>query len=197
MEIKISNKPAKLSDIIKDSIVVVTNNINDISGAWVAKQYQADDFDEIILESTEEIVIVPEKFIINKEEVNEVLDYISNCRIDIVNRRKNNQFKKRNTLNNEDIKSIMKQLSVGDYSYNVNSNNLLHLGKPLAVFITGKEFVLSDGRTLNNLVLYIKVDYSEEGWVTVISIHESSHPEEESHPYVEEFKEYENLWSDY
>ena len=95
MEIKISNKPAKLSDIIKDSIVVVTNNINDISGAWVAKQYQADDFDEIILESTEEIVIVPEKFIINKEEVNEVLDYISNCRVDIVNRRKNNQFKKK------------------------------------------------------------------------------------------------------
>lgn len=201
--LNIINGIVELDDIIKNSIVVFTDDINSVSGDWVAAQYQKDDLDEDVKEIKDEPIV--DKLLVNKETVKDSIEHLSTRKIDIIPRRKNTKFMADNALSKEDLYAILKQLSVGDYSYSVNSKSLIHLNNVLTVFITGKDFELSDGRILKDLVLYIKVDDTEEGWVTVISIHESTHPEEESHPYeetkqdkpnsvYEEFNLYETLW---
>lgn len=187
----------KLSDAIEDSIIVITDDIDSVSGEWVAAQFKADDIAEGLTETNniEDEDSTANQFTVDKETVEEVIKHISESSLYIVNRNKNNQFKRVHSLTRADLKSIVKQLTVKDYTYSLESINPLFLGNTLTVFITGKEFVLTDGRTLDNLVLYIKVDNTEEGRVTVIGIHESERPEEERHPYAEKFKTYENLWN--
>ena len=185
-------KTMKLSDAVKDSIIVVTNDIHGISGEWVAAQYQADDLDEGVAETVPSSDV--ERLIVSEEEVIEVINHLGDCHIDIANRPKNRQFMRSYDLTRPDVIQIVKQLTKEDYTYSLASRNQLHLGSILTVFITGKAFMLNDGRVINNPILYIKVDDSSEGLVTIVSIHESERPEEESHPYAEEFKKYENLW---
>ena len=189
-------KTMKLSDAIEDSIIVITDDVNSVSSDWVAAQFRADDISEGLSEAvTEEDEDAINRFTVDREDVEEVIKHISESSLYVLGRRKNNQFKREHSLTREDLKSIVRQLTVEDYSFITESINELHLGHILTVFITGKEFIVSGGRTISNLVLYIKVDDSEEGLVTVVGIHESIRPEEETHPYAEEFKEYEDLWN--
>lgn len=189
-------KTMRLSDAIEDSIIVITDDVNSITGDWVAAQFQADDIAEGLLESVteEDEDLIANHFIVDRENVEEVIKHIGESSLYIPSRRKNNKLKRDHSLTKADLKSIVKQLTVEDYTYSMESINELYLGNILTVFITGKEFAVSGGRTISNLVLYIKIDDSEEGLVTVVGIHESEKPEEESHPYAEEFKEYESLW---
>ena len=179
-----------LSDAINDSIVVFTDDINSITGDWVASQYKSDDDDILEAAETEDKINSP-KIIVSRQDLGKVIDNLKSEPIKVVRRKKNKKFMSDYAITDSDIKSILSQLEAKDYSYSKISTNELYAGDVLTVFITGKQFTLSD-KTLDGLTIYIKVDDSDEGLVTVVSIHEAEH-QDNLHPY-DESKSVKEAW---
>ena len=181
-----------LLDIVRCSVPVIVNDVRDFTHAdaeRIAARFNFDnevDFDEeydsTLGESVEDPLAgrSPEKFIVPEEEVREVLRKIANNHI-FVNTiarsqsgRKNLEFMGEHDLSEDDIRELAKQLQVGDYSYSAPSNQTQFAGNILTFFITKKDFRLADGRTFDNLHVYVKVDTTEDGIVTAISFHRGS-----------------------
>lgn len=175
-----------LDELVNHSIVIVTDDFNGVTGPWVAKQFQLDEIEEGIITELNKNFKPREKcIIVDRKSVEKTLKSLHEDALIFIKREKNDRFKTENNLSKSDLRDILTQLSVKDYSYSIKSKHKQFLGDMLTVFITGKDFKLKDGCSINNLVLYIKVEDSSEGFVTIISIHESENPNEESHPYIE------------
>lgn len=65
---------------------------------------------------------------------------------------------------------MLEQLDVIDHCYTLESVNKFHYGASLSVFITDKTFKLKN-RTLVDITLYAKIEYTTEGYVCVVSIY--------------------------
>lgn len=165
----------KLEDIVKDSIVVYTDDIESITGEDVAKQFQLDDDDDLVEDIEEETTV--DKFLVDENSVKKVVENLLNMPIMIPNTKKNKKFKDDYNLTEENVKSILKQITEDDYAYSKISKNIYFLGNILTVFLTKRDFGVSD-KSLEDVVLYIKIDNSSEGYVTAISVHESERPQE-------------------
>lgn len=113
------------------------------------------------------------RIIISESDVRYILNDIASCEhIKISKYWKTRKFQKTHNLSNEDLRNIVHQLTVGDYSYSLISKNEDHEGVLLAIFITDKKFKLSENRYLENLMIYIKIDPSKYGVVCAVSVHE-------------------------
>ena len=181
-----------LLDIVRCSLAVITNDVRVFTHAdaeKIAAQFNYDDdvdFEEdydITLGSTITDPLAgrsPEKFIVSEDEVREVLRKITsnyvlvNTNVRSQSGRKNVEFMDEHNLSEDDIRELARQLQVGDYSYSAPSNQPQHAGHILTFFITRKDFRLSDGRTFDDLAVYVKVDDTDEGIVTAISFHRGS-----------------------
>ena len=190
-----------LLDIVWCSTAVITNDVREFTHAdaeKIATRFNFDndvDFEESFDENLGATVVNPlegrsaEKFIVPEEEVKEVLRKITsnyilvNTNVRSASGRKNVEFMNELSLSNDDIRELARQLQVGDYSYSAPSNQTQFAGCILTFFITKKDFRLSDGRTFDDLTVYVKVDATDEGIVTAISFHRGSgslrHPYED------------------
>ena len=111
--------------------------------------------------------------IVSEDEVRDILKKIATAEnITISKYWKTRRFQKQNNLSNNDIREIIKQLKVGDYSHSLISKNETHKGVLLSVFITGKLFRLTNNKTIENILMYIKIDTSKYGVVCAVSVHE-------------------------
>lgn len=83
------------------------------------------------------------------------------------------KFLKKYNLTKEDCLDIIKQLTVADYYSNIKSTAEYHYGNNLIVF-KPKNIHLSDGRVLENIVLYIKIDLDDTSneAIALVSFHE-------------------------
>lgn len=175
-----------LSDIIKHCIFVVSDNakIYDVSKieAELNKDFEDEEDFETIYESK---TPSSPRIILSKDNVKTIIDKLASPStiFDISNNWKNNEFKKIYNLSDEDLKTLIRQLSIRDYCYTVNSTHALHQGALLTIFITSKHLEVKD-IVFENIILYIKVEILENGSVCVVSFHPSHH--ENSHPYEEE-----------
>lgn len=184
-------------DIVECSTVVIVQDVRNFTNNDAIKIAQKfnysndiedEDIDEDFASPIAEKSI--KKFVIDKDDVKKVLSKISETYVNLVTNKstpngyKNTKFIKKNTLTRDDIDAIAKQLSIGDYSYSFQSRNVHFPGVILHVFITNKDFILPDGRKLENLSIYIKIDSTSEGIVTAVSFHEGKGTST-GNPYVE------------
>lgn len=186
-----NNEYPTLLDLIRCStIIAIVDDVHDFTHAdaeSLAAQFNYED--EVDFEEDyEPVATVPsplanrsaDKFIVPKSEVREVINKIINNNIILVtnedtsNGAKNVRFMNDLRLSEADVKELIRQLNTGDYSYSAPSRNVYRAGNILTFFITKKNFVLSDGRTFENLCVYIKVDATNEGRVTAVSFHHGS-----------------------
>jgi hypothetical protein len=181
-----------LLDIVRCSLAVITDDVRSFThedAEKIAARFNFDnevDFEEYFEEDFRDEAgdplagRSPEKFIVPVEEVREVIRKITNNYI-LVNTnartdsgRKNLRLMNEFDLSEADIRELARQLNVGDYSFSAPSIQPQYAGNILTFFITKKDFRLSDGRTFDNLHVYVKVDTTEDGLVTAISFHRGS-----------------------
>lgn len=83
------------------------------------------------------------------------------------------KFLKKHNLTKEDCLDIIKQLTVADYYLSIKSTAEYHYGNNLIIF-KPKNIRLSDGRALENIVLYIKIDLDDTSneAIALVSFHE-------------------------
>ena len=188
---KEKNLPTLL-DIVRCSVPVIVNDVRDFTHAdaeQIAARYNFDnevDFEEYFDESLDEGVEdplagrSPDKFIVEPDEVREVIRKIANNHVFVntIERshsgRQNVAFMNELNLSEDDIRELAKQLELGDYSFSAPNRQPQYAGNILTFFITKKDFRLADGRTFDNLHIYVKVDTTEDGIVTAISFHRGS-----------------------
>lgn len=172
-----------LKDALDGAIVVVVEDARTYDIQTIVDEFSKDHEDEDVQdESTIQEAYTHSKHIfISPSEVTDLLEKVSKCRyFDIKKRPKNVKFMSDHSLTEEDVITIIKQLEVMDYCYTLESTNKFHLGALLTVFITDKEFKLKD-RTLTGVTIYAKIEYTEEGFICVVSIHDTD--KMEPHPY--------------
>ena len=187
-----SNEYPTLLDLIRCSTVVaIVNDVREFTHAEaedLAAQFNYSD--EVDFEEDYEPIIETsisplagrsaDKFIVPESEVREVIRKIINNNIILVtdedtpNGIQNVEFMNELQLSEADVKELIRQLNVGDYSYSAPSRNVRRASNILTFFITKKDFRLADGRTFNDLRVYVKVDATREGRVTAVSFHRGS-----------------------
>ena len=181
-----------LLDIVKCSVPVLTNDVRNFTredAERIATRFNFDnevDFEEFIEEGYGNNVENPlagrslDKFIVEPSEVREVIRKIANNHIFVntIERshsgRQNVAFMNEHNLSEDDIRELAKQLEIGDYSFSAPNRQPQFAGNVLTFFITKKDFRLADGRTFDNLFVYVKVDTPDDGPVTAISFHRGS-----------------------
>ena len=181
-----------LLDIVRCSVPVLTNDVRNFTredAEKVASYFNFDD--EVDFEEDYEPVDLsastsplagrsPDKFIVEPDEVREVIRKISanHVFVNTIERshsgRQNVAFMNEHNLSEDDIRELAKQLELGDYSFSAPSRQPQFAGNILTFFITKKDFRLADGRTFDDLFVYVKVDTPAEGPVTAISFHRGS-----------------------
>jgi hypothetical protein len=179
---------------IDSTFLILANNAKEFSTEDFNREFEKDLEDwEIALEEdveenkegkdVEEESSAPEKFILSKSEVDKVLNNILNAYSTIISKRPVNiNFLKNHDLTLDDGREIIKQLSFSDYSYSSKSTNAFYLGNTLSIFVPDKEFNIN-GKVIPAVKMYIKIDDSKEGIITVISFQEGT---SEDHPYENE-----------
>ena len=183
-----------LLDIVKCSVPVLTNDVRNFTredAERIATRFNfVDDvdfeeyFDDSLKEATPSDNPLagrsPEKFIVEPDEVREVIRKIANNHVFVntIERshsgRQNVAFMNEHNLSEDDIRELAKQLELGDYSFSAPNRQPQFAGNILTFFITKKDFRLADGRTFDNLTVYVKVDTPDDGPVTAISFHRGS-----------------------
>ena len=154
------DKDFTFSDIIlfDDVSVIDFDNDEDLDGAYAT------------LDEDKEKV---NKYIISKEEVQNILTRLKGCsRINQNDYYKTNKFLKKNNLSLNDCLEIIHGLKVTDYYANTRSTNPDHLDNVLIIF--APEVVeLSDGRKFDNLVIYLKIDLDDttDEAIALVSLH--------------------------
>ena len=113
------------------------------------------------------------KYIISKEEVANVLTKLRNCsKINQNDYYKTTKFLRQNKLTLSDCLEIIHSLKVEDYYANTYSTNPDHLNNILIIFAP-QVVTLSDGRTFDNLIIYLKIDLDEttDEAIALVSLH--------------------------
>ena len=113
------------------------------------------------------------KYIISKEEVANVLTKLRNCsKINQNDYYKTTKFLRQNKLTLSDCLDIIHNLKVEDYYANTYSTNPDHLNNVLIIFAP-QVVTLSDGRTFDNLIIYLKIDLDEttDEAIALVSLH--------------------------
>lgn len=170
----------KLSDALNGVFMIVVDdassyNIENVV-TEIKKDYEEeeDSLEEQFEEENNHIIVDP-------KGIKELIEKIKTCEnFDIVKRPKNRKFIQDELLNENDVMNIIKQLNVEDYSYTLKSRNKYHEGAELTVFVTDKMFQLED-RVLEGIEIYVKIEYTEAGFVCVISFHPAH--KHEDNPY--------------
>lgn len=170
----------KLSDALNGVFMVVVDdassyNIENVV-TEIKKDYEEeeDSLEEQVEEENNHIIVDP-------KGIKELIEKIKTCEnFDIVKRPKNRKFMQDELLNENDVMNIIKQLNVEDYSYTTKSKNKYHEGAELTVFVTDKMFQLED-RVLEGIEIYVKLEYTEAGFVCVISFHPAHKHEDNSY----------------
>lgn len=189
-----------LLDMVECSTIVIVPDAREfthLDAERVAQRFNySNDLDE---EDIDEELESPlkgkntEKFIVSKDEVKAIINRIVTSSINLirnketVNGRKNVLFMQEHDLTEEDISYLTKQLKVSDYSYSSNSRNINFPNSILTFFITNKNFILPSGKKFDALKVYIKIDATDDGYVTVVSFHDATG--NIKHPYTDEDSE--------
>ena len=183
----LSNK-THLRDILHSAILVVVDNAKEYDINNIVNEFAKDHEDELPFNESFDEPDVNEHMIITKDDLDVLLQKVSECRyFDIKDSRpKNAKFIAEHELTEPEIINIVKQLNAQDYCYTLKSKNKFHEGALLHVFISGKEFDLGT-RIIDNISMYIKIEYTSEGFVCVVSIHAPEYDEE--HPYADNVEE--------
>lgn len=178
------NNVLSLTDILHDMIIVIVDDAASYDTQTIVNEFAKDHEDEAFvtesfLNSRRDTL---NHIIISEQDVKMLLKKVSKCRyFDIKESHpKNAEFIEQHDLSNSDIIKIVKQLDSQDYCYTLKSKNKFHLGALLHVFISNKEFDLGT-RKINNISIYVKIEYTSEGFVCVVSIHAPDY--QEAHPY--------------
>ena len=172
-----------LKNALDGAIVVIVQDARTYDINTIVDEFAKDHEDEDLFEESyvQEAYEHKKHIFVSPSEVNVLLEKIVKCRyFDIKKRPKNVKFMSDNSLTEEDVITIIKQLEVMDYCYTLASTNKFHFGALLTVFITDKEFKLKD-RILTGVTIYAKIEYTSEGFVCVVSIHDTD--KMEPHPY--------------
>lgn len=177
------NNNVTLSDALDGVFMLVVDNaieyninnvVNELKRDYEDEEPLAEHISRRILEENNHIIIDP-------SGIKELIEKIKTCNHFEINQRdKNKQFIEDQSLSRSDIIKIIKQLTIEDYSYTLNSTNKYHEGAQLTVFVTNKKFHLTD-RTLDGIEIYVKIEYTEAGFVCVVSFHEAD--KHENNPY--------------
>ena len=186
------NNLPTLLDIVRCSVPVLTNDVRVFThedAQRIAARFNFDDevdFEEYIEEGYGEDIEnplagrSPDKFIVEPDEVREVIRKIANNHVFVntIERshsgRQNVAFMNEYSLSEDDIRELAKQLELGDYSFSAPNRQPQYAGNILTFFITKKDFRLADGRTFDDLHVYVKVDATDDGPVTAISFHRAT-----------------------
>ena len=179
------NNSVHLADIINNAIVVVVDDAKSYDIQTIVDEFAKDYEDEepvnesFLIEKFNEL----EHIIVSEQDVRALLLKVAECRyFDVkTDRPKNAEFIAQHNLTEAEIINIVKQLDTQDYCYTLKSKNKFHLGALLHVFISDKEFDLGS-RKINNVSIYVKIEYTTEGFVCVVSIHAPMY--EDPHPYA-------------
>ena len=179
------NQKEYLSDFITGNIIVLlVDDIDRYDGQWVNKEFEKDFDDEDELEEDVNNTTSNVKFIISKEDLQQVLKNISSSAdINIISSEKINKFQKDVNLSKEDQIKIIKALSVEDYVYSTLSRNEIYKGSVLTIFFPKLELTVN-GKNIKSLTMCIKIDDSVAGKIVVVSLHSGEDVKE--HPHKDE-----------
>ncbi len=170
-------------ELLKKATVVIVPDAREVDIADIAAEFAKDHEDEEPCgEPLDEGL--NDKYVLTRDAVATIIEKI--CDTDYINVKayhKTRQFQRDYELTDEDVQLIVKQLKVSDYSYSMPSSNIYHIGHTLDVFISGKDFYITNNRLLHEVVLYIKLDLTDEGVICAVSVHPSNR--EPEHPYTE------------
>lgn len=177
------NNNITLSDAMDGVFMLVVDNainynidnvVNELKKDYVDEEPLAEQLSRRIMEENNHIIIDP-------SGIKELIEKIKTCNHFEINQRdKNKKFIEDQSLSRSDVVKIIKQLTIEDYSYTLNSTNKYHEGAQLTVFVTNKSFNLPN-RTINGIEIYVKIEYTEAGFVCVVSFHEAD--KHENNPY--------------
>lgn len=112
--------------------------------------------------------------------VQAVINYLKNCQDIIINSHsKTNTFIKKYNLTKQDCLDIIHQLKISDYYANTRSFNADFGGNSLIIF-EPQNIKLADGRILDNLVIYIKIDLDKttDDTIALVSMHQADRKDE-------------------
>ena len=154
-------------NFIKDAGVILVDNafafdINE----WEEENQK--EIDEELGESSD-VSLKKSQFIkykLTSDRIKQVVDKIIASDFNIVDYWKTNQFKKKNNLTDDDLKNILRTLTVKDYE--TNSKDTEGKYNEAIIFIKNTNI-----KNIKNIELYIKLDYDtiEDSPVIVISFH--------------------------
>lgn len=177
------NKSVTLTDALDGVFMLVVDNASSYNINKIVNELNKDYSDEELLDEHVSKRIRDENnhIIVDPSGIKKLIEKIKTCtHFEINQRAKNKQFIEEQSLSRSDVINIIKQLTVEDYSYTLNSTNRYHEGAQLTVFVTNKKFQLSD-KILNGIEIYVKIEYTEAGFVCVVSFHEAD--KHENNPY--------------
>lgn len=167
------------SEAIEGAVIAIVDDARTFDMNELVDDISQDYDDE--MEYLDEGIAPTPRIIVSEEDVKSILDNIAKCRyFKLTKRPENLKFTKGNNLGIRDIESVLKQLDIGDYSYTVESKSEYHNGAYLNVFITSKDFKLSD-RELSGVTIYIKLECTDAGPICIVSFHGSKN--KGKHPY--------------
>lgn len=170
-------KEQTLTDFInsRDFHTVLVSDVNNFSlkefENSVKEDDAADDNDlyyEFLLEADNQAS--SGHFTISKEDVQNLIEKIAKSDFFVADYYKTRGLMKSKNLSEDDIKSIVKQLSANDYSYSVESKSFKP-GDAISVFITNKDFEVNE-KNLSGLTLYIELDLDYGDIAAIVSVHE-------------------------
>lgn len=119
--------------------------------------------------------VYKQKIIIDKQDVERLIEEFKQCnRLFITGTPKNHIFIIEHDLYVEECLEIIHKLKVSDYYTNTRSYNRRFLGNDLIIF-EPSNVVLSNGKNLSNIKIYIKLDLteSEDNIVMAVSFHQT------------------------
>lgn len=175
-----------VKDALKYAVAVIVDNALTYDVSKIEKIIDMDFEDERDFDSKmDESYDITSRIIIDKDAVKSILEKVTDkdTLIDNIPRDKNIRFQHEYSLTQQDVRSIIQQLDVADYTYSVESVKPFRHGALLTVLITNKSFKLKN-KILAGVKLYIKIDCLENGVACVISIHPAEH--DSTHYYKED-----------
>lgn len=154
-------------NFIKDAGVILVDNAFDFDiNEWEEENQK--EIDEELGESSDISLKKPQfiKYKLTSDRIKQVVDKIIASDFNIVDYWKTNQFKNKNNLTDDDLKNILRTLTVKDYE--TNSKDVNGKYNEAIIFIKNTNI-----KNIKNIELYIKLDYDtiEDSPVIVISFH--------------------------
>ena len=172
-------KEPTLTDFInsRDFYVVLVDDVRDFNLREYQHSIEVDDEPEEDEESKEYYESLLEddssnkntKYVISKKDVQNLIEKIAKSNFFVANYYKTRKFMKDENLSEDDIKAIVKQLGINDYSYSMESKSFKP-GDTISVFITNKDFKVN-GKNLSGLTIYIELDLDYGDIAAIISVH--------------------------